>query len=837
MVTSLIATKYGAQESTTRATREQRDTYCKLCGALLAEYDEEDIAYKERDNYIMSAEDDEIFSMVKRELQYVINNYTITPPTSPFGKIERVGIIDLLSSIIRSKILDIQGDLIKIKTLADNDMWVLLNVYIYIYIFAILTQFVFVNPNILQFRHTARPDYAKKYNTAERPAAERPAAERPAAEEFTESAAIESAAPEPAAPEPAATGAASNRKKVGARSVQLTKTSKDILADLLKHKQGKESLERLTTHALAAIKQIKSAEIATSKYITPANIKELFLMAYKWTMTLNYNIESLDELVGKQESGLPQTDIDQYNLVAFFEKNGTLGRDTKKIEHEFAKSVPIYSTAQIKKDSSPALQAFYDYVVGEQYLIKPVPHSPELSSLINKFTQERYAESVAYRNAKISKLRPYIFPPAYDIRETKLDLPFELVGSCGKKCARTYVYKDKSKTVEFTKDQIVEWLTTKNEAKLKTLYAMKCIGMKCVCSGKTKKSEAFFKYFEQFCPKGELHEYVDKKCKKCGITDDIINSRDDSFYAKYSDVYMKVRQKEIELINREVMKQIEAESGEKSSYDKQKGKSKSTQTIPELKYSTEHITELGKRVPIKNLVNLFLSIGMYEGLSYKALESNKVQPYLNADPDAYKAQALAAHNYILYMYRQYYTAKSSEYLIKLPPDLKSIMSKASQNNKDFGKKLTDLDMQYIEMYDYYLSQKPDPKLLANFCVASLAKLFIDADTIFKKAKLDTFGRTWLQFYLAKVIAYERYLCTVSLKNLKPLARYQDDDAAEDSRYEDSDMIQSGAKSDESADESIIEQYEETGNEFANDDVDIEREDDEDNMDNSFITVD
>jgi hypothetical protein len=214
-----------------------------------------------------------------------------------------------------------------------------------------------------------------------------------------------------------------------------------------------------------------------------------------------------------------------------------------------------------------------------------------------------------------------------------------------------------------------------------------------------------------------------------------------------------------------------------------------------------------------------------------------MQPFLNAEPDAYKAQTLATHNFILYMYRQYYTAKSSEYLIKLPPDLKTILSKSSQNNKDFGKKLTDLDMHYIEMYDYYAAQKVEPKLLANFCLASLAKLFIDADNIFKKAKLNTFGRTWIQFYLAKIIAYERYLCAVSLKNLKPLARYQDDEAAEDSRFEDNDMVQANANAEESVDEAVVEQYDETGNEYANDDVDIEREDDEDNMDNTFITVD
>jgi hypothetical protein len=843
-IENAIANKYGAQASAAQNKRDQRDTYCKLCGSLLAEYDEEDIAYKEKDNYIMSVQDDEIFSMVKTELNYVLSYYMYFPPDSPIKQFDKVGLTDILSSLIRIKILEVQADLIKIKTLADNDMWILINVYIYIYIFAILTQFVFANPSVLQFKHAkimadnagARPrksDRTTKSDAAKSDGEEDAhtkvsAATTPGSVDVAAATAIESTTTKTtdAKSEPIAVGKGRTksvgRKSIGGKQVNITKSSKEILTDLLQRKESKISLERLSNHALELIKKIKFADINNSKYITMANIRELFLSAYKWTMSLNYNVESVDDMIGKTESEFKQTNIEDYNIVKFFELHGKLGRSYDKIEAEFKDSVSLYATAELGKNAPEDSKLVAEYIVSEKYKIKPIPGSAELTTLIDKFVAERKSEKKRYREYCVRKLRPHAIMPLIDLRDTKLDLPFEL-SMCGKSCTKTYVYQSgKSKYVEYTRKEIIEWLDNKNEVKLKELYAMPCLGAKCVCKeNKNQMLVLFYKYYEQFCPKGEIHEYTEKKCKKCGINEETIKSLDSAYYDKYKGEYVKQRKRELLTINKEIMREVENERDAAKKFAKL---SKATEKFSEWKASTKEVAELVKRVPIKNLENLFLNIGLYEGAEYKLLETNKIQPYIEAGKEAYQNQANAVHNYILYVNRNYYTTKNSEYMTKLPPDLKTIFTKAGKTNKDLAKKLTDLDESYVEKYDLYNTQNVEPKLIANFCIAHLAQLFLSILDIFTKAKLEDLGLTWVQFYLAKIIGYERYLCVVKLKNLKPLARFEEEE--DDFKYDDNDNVNSKANTENP---SVVEDDDE--------DIDVEQEDDEDNMDNTFITVD
>jgi hypothetical protein len=779
---NLITNKYGSFMSSSKSKQEQRDTYCKICGELLSEYDEEEVAYKEKDNYVLSIEDDEVFSMVKKELQYVISYYIEQPPNSSISLRGKDGIIDLLSGIIRVKILEVQNSLIRIKTLGDNDMWLLINIYIYIYIFAVLTQFVFANPDVLHFKQAVSIS-SHKYQKVP--------------------------------------------KKGG--KVNVTNASKAILEQLLKRKQGKENLERLINYSLELIKKIKYSDIVNSKYITLANIKELFLDAYKWTMTLNYNIESIDDFTNNQKSEFKETDIEQNSLLDYFSLYGKLGRTRQQIESDYKKSIPTYGTIQLEKNAPEEVKLLHKYVVEEQYLYKPVPKNIKCEEIITNFVNENTKEFKDAESYRISILKPYGTQPEYKISKYKLDLPFKLVGNCTKGCGMTYIYQphDKKGSVglkEYTRKEIVNWLESNNEAKLKELYSMNCLGSKCVCKEKKDQNVVlFYKYFEQFCPKGELHETIDKKCKKCGITDEIIKSFDVEFYKKYKDVLMKTRKKEAEYINKEMQSRIE-----------NKEKNVKEKKFPEWAQVTKDVTDLSKRINIKNLNNLFMSIGLYENLNYQKLESNVIHPYIDATPDAYMNQALTVHNYILYMYRCYYNTKNSEYMIKLPVDLKNLLSKMSQNNKDFSKKLTDLDQTYIEKYDWYSSEKIKPSLLANFCITSLAKLFLTIDDIFKNSKLEKFGQAWVQFYLAKIIGYERFTCSIGLKNLKPLARYEE--AEDENDAEDADALNSKF-GEYSVDENVEEEYEETGNEFAGDDVDIGEDIDDDlNQDNSFATI-
>jgi hypothetical protein len=770
-----ILNKYGAQESNIFINRD-RNTYCKICGSLLSEYDEEDIAYKELDKYMISIEDDEMFSIIKQELQYVLSYYMFQPKTL---SISIFTIVDLLSSIIRSKLLEIQADLIKIKTLSDNEMWILININIYIYIFAILTQFVFANPEILQFKDNISPQH-KKYNKSE---------------------------------------------KSGGKDITITKSSKQIVEQLLKQKHGKENLEKLINNSLELVKKIKYSDILNSKYITISNIRELFLNAYKWVLTLNYNIENIEDITGNKSTTFKQSDIEQYNIIKFLSKYGKLGRTYEKIE---AENEPLYKTAELNKENDEEVILLYKYITEEQFMIKPIPITPEHTKIIDNFITLKNKDNKEYITYKKSRFRPLLSIPHIHLKQAyKLDLPYEIVSNCGKNCSKTYMYQGTKKTdlYEYTQKDIVGWLESNNKTKLNELYSLNCLGMKCVCKEKkNNKILLFYKYFEQFCPKGELHEYTEKKCSKCGITSEIINQKDNDYFNKYKDVFIKIKKKENKIISDElIMDKIKKEENEKEKY-------------PEWKITTKEIKELAKIINIKNIVNLFLNIGIFEGNAYKLIEDNKIQPYIDASDSIYICQSNITHNYILYMYRNYYVLKNSEYIIKIPQELKHLLTKASQSNKDFSKKLDDLDMNYINKYDYYINQKIKPVELANFGLTTLANLFLTIHNIFKNAKIEKFGKIWIDYYISKILGFERVLCEIKLRNLKPLQKLELEEGDYINDMEDGDMVHSavGTEDNNMDNESLMNEYLEQGNEYANDDIDIEIDEDIDNQDNMFV---
>ena len=887
-----LANKYGEQ------TSEQRDTFCKICGALLVEYNEEDITFKDRGHYVMTIENDEIFSMVKIELQYVISQYMEQPKDAPISLRGNDGIIDMLAGLIRSKILDIQHTLLKIKTLGDNDMWILINIYIYIYIFAILTQFIFANPLIINYKRAKdtfidstrnikrdhsneviKPEISdttkkidnengtlvighgdtnllkrsnvnergdtnplKRSNVNERGDTRQRLHRREKSKQNIKGGDNWNSSTHKYI---GGSGHRSSTKKNitttrrGGRQVEIKKNSKEILEQLLKSKHGKENLEKLINHSLEHIKKIKYADISKSKYITLANIRDLFLEAYKWTLSLNYNVESIEEMThtGKQE--LPETNIQDYNILKFFEKYGTLGRTYEQIESDFSKSIPSYKTVKLKSDAPTSAQLLYTYIIDEKYNIKPIPSNVDNTDMINKFMQERNTtnkEYLKYRGQFSKPINPY---PKYILDVPKPKLPFALVGSCTKDCNKTYAYipknsSDITKYIEYSKKDILNWLDTSNMAKLNELYRMKCLGTKCICkTSKPTKVINFYKYFEQYCPKGEIHIFESDKCKKCGINSEIIKTQNIDYFDKYKNIFFKTRIDETTLINHIIQRRVEYEKKLKQDYitlDK-------TNKYPEWTETNKNITELAKRINIKNLFNLFNSIGMYTNIDYKKIENNVLRPYIDAADSSYINQYLAVHNYILYIYKEYYLTKNSEYIIKLPPDIKTILSRSGQSNKDFAKKLTDLDMTYIDRYDWYTSAHTSSNLIANFCIDILGKTFIVIDDIFKKAGLEKFGQIWIQFYIAKIIALERSSCSVKLKDLKPLAKYEND-ADDKHSIEDNDELGDRGSEIHSDDDEDVDKEMNGAEEFANEDIDIgEQDDDEDNQDNTFITVD
>lgn len=55
--------------------------------------------------------------------------------------------------------------------------------------------------------------------------------------------------------------------------------------------------------------------------------------------------------------------------------------------------------------------------------------------------------------------------------------------------------------------------------------------------------ENFYRHFSVLCPKGKSHDYEKSKCKKCGITDELLQTLDTEYFNKFNPVFEKYKKR------------------------------------------------------------------------------------------------------------------------------------------------------------------------------------------------------------------------------------------------------------------------------------------------------
>lgn len=245
------------------------------------------------------------------------------------------------------------------------------------------------------------------------------------------------------------------------------------------------------------------------------------------------------------------------------------------------------------------------------------------------------------------------------------------------------IESDSSKIVEINKKDIVGWLDNKDTAQLSKFATLKLINERCSkckntirdakSSVKSDKSLAlmfkkiddilaFYQYYESRCPKGNLHDIENEKCKKCGMITEFSKKSNVEFYEKYSDQFQKIQKEKI-LITIKSLK--DATNANKNSIKREETKAP--------QYSLKKTAEWSQLSGVK--YNIIVNLGFTEGHKFSDINDASINPSKSvSDMQEYNMRAMKLKGYILWVLRDYNMLLNHENIVELPPELKEIFN-------------------------------------------------------------------------------------------------------------------------------------------------------------------
>ncbi len=369
---------------------------------------------------------------------------------------------------------------------------------------------------------------------------------------------------------------------------------------------------------------------------------------------------SIHEFVSDIKSVLP---VEQYNarstLFCF--------------DPEIIKSYPEYQ-----------LQSYrlaIEYSKQRIYALEFVPQHTQLKEFRESFAQLFDIEDKIESEIRFNSKRIYIrIPVRYAIKDKLNDFrPHRIIWSrhyCPTGEFHTvgnYYYSDSNgkNARDIKRDEIVGWLSSNDEAKLKEYAGLHITDARCKrCNAlfynaapddeleqrlrkrfvKASEIFAFYQYFESRCPVGDLHEFSSNECTKCKFKPEYGKVIQEEYYERYKKQFAAIEEEKNALLQ----EKLDFVSEQTAAAEKWKSVYKAP-AYAAYQYSMKNIARLSSVLNVP--YNLLVNLGLSEGLRYADLDKSRIDPSktLERESPQYHVQASKVKGYIFKTLRALHT--------------------------------------------------------------------------------------------------------------------------------------------------------------------------------------
>ena len=763
--------------------------YCRICGALLAEQDD--------DNIVKFLPDQQMIPDIRQALIWKEVSYIVTTFVKFKDPVDVKKIVTSITSSIQAEIGYIESKLSKIRTTSADNTRDVMRVYIAIYAYAVIIQMIYLNYGKITF--STRTNKHGGCQTAMR-------ARKPHTSPYVDDD-VDNADDERDDSGTDVDNADDERDEHDERDVDASPFVRGGRREQVAlQSEDKKRLQNIFKSALDLIIRSKNALLDKLSNISVDNIKPLLIKAYQWVVSLKHTVSSSESSRDANTAYFlsidPVYDYIWYahSLKDFADKKGPadkadvkryLGRSLTQIDADYLANKTIYETAvgvepwgktpKAEYDYA-SFMSIYNYVKNKVYLGTVIPMSEKLSIHEKACGRVKTLEKVMKDVVVTQNLSPMM---SYDATDTvfrantfsrsAINISEYYCPDGSKHKFDIFIFRKilesgvlSEEPVELRGKDIIKWIDDANRPKLEEFAELHLVDGKCSKCGTiasdTKKDaniekklmqiseyRAFYDYFEYRCPEGNLHDYsiIAKKnienCTKCGFTRPLIEQLDQTYYKKYLPKYHEIKSEQ---------KSIDANSI-KDFKNMSKEYKLDDSDYPEWQINNSSILKLSRTMDIK--YNILINLGLSEGRKYENIEKEKENPNISSTEDEDVVRTQYLRDYCLWVIRTYYTFKNYTDAVKVPMKLKELIDAQRKTNRDLTElkaALPDLYNDFNKIYENYSRRLPR-KVLANFLLDYICEFMNKIIEGLNNTTYAKIGREFVQYLLNNIIQSEK----------------------------------------------------------------------------------
>lgn len=577
----------------------------------------------------------------------------------------------------------------------------------------------------------------------------------------------------------------------------------------------KGSAQQLASKVLSTafylIAESKNTMLSKITDFSTENIKPLLLKAYEWARNTKFaKIEEEGEEISAETIMLHELELDPFynfaKVVATINSGNVFSGDSLK--NILCQELPFINIYDYKKEPTTHLLKCYKAI--REYYNSPelhrefvVPTSPILTDWWKKWKVLAEEDERAEMRLKTLRLQPW--SQMYDL-ELDMVPRFPILDIATIRCPSGEkhifdVYKfSKSKTVsyqDFIKIDISE------RGRLGEVTDRLC--SRCGQSAAAKKTnvashvkelnemENFYKWFENRCPKSELHEYKidkdgfvgDSPCKKCGYQRSFFVTRPAKYYKTYRSSMPKKDTIMIPL-------------------------KRDTKTYELKKFGKWSVT-LASVLSIANMsntsYNIWVNLGLSEHRNFEMIRTSKINPQSTISDTESQARLVKLVNYVSIISKTYYLIKNHA-KVSIPANLKPLLEdepigKAADAHMTLNKSMPDIFTDFYARLEYYKFTHPI-KLTVNYVLHTICITLLQIRGLTAIKKL---AHRIFEFLVTQIINGELLMSELEIQKIVTVAKEEELDVDDDTYLEmgeQQDLLDKGTEDPFSLDEADIE---------------------------------